>query len=147
LVSVSVDHTAVTLGALGDTVRLIATGRIATGSSTGTAGFAWSSSRPDVATVDPLTGLVTAVKNGTSTVSAAKAGISGAAVITVLQVGATLDVKPDTGALFAIADSTQFPVTVADSRGHPLPDLPPLSWLSRDETVVKTTSTGYVRAV
>lgn len=49
------------------------------------AGFAWTSSDPDVLTVDPDTGLATASKSGTATVTAVLSGtaLSGQLVVTV----------------------------------------------------------------
>ncbi len=83
--------TATTLAAVGDTVRLAAAAVDANGYPVAGAVFAWSSGDEAVATVDSV-GLVTAVGNGTATVTAASGRASGSADITVSQEVASLEV-------------------------------------------------------
>jgi YVTN family beta-propeller protein len=69
--------------AAGSTAQLTATGSYSDGSSTDVSSSAtWSSSQPAVATVS-ASGLVTGVKPGTTTITAALGGLTGSATVTV----------------------------------------------------------------
>jgi uncharacterized protein YjdB len=67
--------------AVGTQQQLTATAKAGSGTTIGTAVFAWTSSNPAVATVDPATGLVTTVSAGTATITATAEGISGTAAL------------------------------------------------------------------
>jgi hypothetical protein len=110
-----------TLAALGDTLRLSAEGRDAAENSVGGVAFTWSNSDESVATVD-TTGLVRAVANGVTTITAiASGGASGSAEITVDQAAATIEVTP-AGATIATAGGTQAFTGVAwDANGNLIP--------------------------
>ena len=72
------------LDALGRTAQYSAEAKDASGQPL-TRPFAWTTSDGGVATVDPGTGLVTALGNGTATITATAEGVSGSASFTVLQ--------------------------------------------------------------
>ena len=78
-----------TLVSLGETVQLTASARDASGNTISGKTLAWSSSADGVATVN-ATGLVTAVANGSATITATADGIAGTATIVVSQVAAQL---------------------------------------------------------
>ncbi len=80
--SVTVTPSTVSLLLLGDTVRLEAVARDASGSALSGKVFTWSSSLDNVATVSP-NGLVTASANGGATITATTAGVAGSASVTV----------------------------------------------------------------
>ena len=67
---------------LGDTVRLAATARDSHGGAVAGRTFAWASSDMGIATVNAA-GLVTAIANGTATVTATTAGVTGSASVSV----------------------------------------------------------------
>jgi len=75
--------------ATGDTARLSAKAVDANGHQVAVAPFTWSSSNTEVATVD-VSGLVTAVKRGTATITATAAEAAGSAVITATPPGVLL---------------------------------------------------------
>ena len=79
---VAVDPATHTLVALGDTIRLSAEALDANGNVVAAAQLAWSSSDTSVATVNS-SGLVTAMANGTTTVTAVAGEVRGTAEITV----------------------------------------------------------------
>ena len=81
---VSVSPSAHTLVALGDTVRLAAEARDANGYLIEATAFSWASSDASAAPVDAL-GLVTALGNGRTTVTASVGAVSATAEITVVQ--------------------------------------------------------------
>ena len=75
-----------TLAVIGGTVQFTAVGRDLNGNAIVTGGFVWSSSDPQVATVDEVSGLATAVANGSAMISASTPsllGQSGSATLTV----------------------------------------------------------------
>jgi len=80
--SVTVTPSTVSLPLLGDTVRLEAVARDASGSALSGKVFTWSSSLDNVATVSS-NGLVTALATGGATISASTAGVAGSASVTV----------------------------------------------------------------
>ena len=80
--SVVVTPSTATLVSLGETVQLTASAQDASGTAIPGQTFTWSSSDGSVATVSP-SGLVTAVAAGSATITAATAGISGAAAIRI----------------------------------------------------------------
>jgi uncharacterized protein YjdB len=69
--------------AVGGQQQLTAVAKAGSGTTIGTAVFAWTSSNPAVATVDPATGLVTSVSAGTATITATAEGIGGTAALRV----------------------------------------------------------------
>jgi hypothetical protein len=80
------------LTAIGATHQFSAVARDASGNPIAGQTFTWASSATSVATVS-ATGLVTAVENGTATITATVAGVSGSAALTVSQVVATVEVS------------------------------------------------------
>jgi uncharacterized protein YjdB len=67
--------------AIGTQQTLTATAKAGSGTTIGTAIFAWTSSNPAVATVDPATGVVNVLAAGTATITATADGISGTAAL------------------------------------------------------------------
>ena len=102
----------------------------------------WSSSNTAVATVD-ATGLVTALSEGTTTISAAAEGKAASVGITVLPVGpASISVAP-TSASLAPGDTLQLVATVRDVGGNVLSGQT-VTWTSSDTTTATVSSTGVV---
>ena len=98
--SVAVYPATATITALGDTLRLVAQAFDTNGHAVASAGFSWESSADSVATVS-TSGLVTAVGEGVTTITASSGEASGPAVVTVAQV-----VNPDRSALVALYEAT-----------------------------------------
>jgi hypothetical protein len=80
--TVSVTPANVSLLLLGDTVRVTAAARDSRGNALAGETFTWASSDVGIATVNAA-GLVTAIGNGTATVTATTAGVVGSASVTV----------------------------------------------------------------
>ncbi len=107
--------------------------------------FTWGSSTPAVATVDQ-SGKVTAVSVGTSTVTAAAAGLTGsAAVIVTLPPVASVTVVPDTLTIQPGAKG-QLKATAFDASGHVINGLA-VSWASSSSAVATVDGTGDVTGV
>lgn len=91
--SIEITPTNDTLTALGKTRQLSAIAKDASGGTIAGKTFAWSSSAPGVASVAPSSGLVTAIAEGSTTVTATVDGVSGSATVTVIQFSSTLSVQ------------------------------------------------------
>ena len=89
--TVEVTAPSTSLTAIGATVQLQAVAKDLGGDVLGGRSFTWASSDVQVATVSSA-GLVTAVGNGSSTVSAATAGVTGSVSMTVAQAAADLTI-------------------------------------------------------
>ena len=86
--SVVVGPPRATITALGDTLRLEALAFDANGYSVASARFSWASSDAAIATVD-TSGMVTAVAEGTATITASTGEVSGTAKITIMEISGT----------------------------------------------------------
>ena len=80
--SIVLSPAAVTLPAIGDTVRLVAAAADATGHRVADVSFTWESSDPSVATVDSA-GVVQAAGKGHATITAATGSMAGTAPVTI----------------------------------------------------------------
>ncbi len=132
------------LDALGDTVRLTAEVRDQAGVAMRYASVEWSSSDERVATVDS-TGLVTAVGNGTATVTAASGAVAGSAAVTVVQVVAEVRVEPGSVTLFSAGDTVRLAAQVVDANGR-IVNGAGIEW-SSDNAAVRVDGSGLVTAV
>ncbi len=90
--NVAVSPATADLSALGATVQLTVEVRDQGGNVIAGATVAWTSNAASVATVDAA-GLVTAVGNGTATITAASGGVSGTATVTVAIVPLSRDLE------------------------------------------------------
>ena len=133
------------LTALDETVRLAAGAFDANGHAIAGAKFDWSSSDESVATVDG-TGLVTAVANGHTTVTAGSGSASGTATVTVAQKAAEIRLSPEPETLEAHGDTLRLVAEVFDANGHRVA-VAPINWSSGDESVVRVDRAGLVTAV
>ena len=134
------------LAALGQTVQLTATVRDQTGAVMSGIGVNWASSDGGIVTVDPA-GLVTAVSNGATNITATVqgGGASGGAAITVSQAVTALTVSPDEAAVDAL-ESLQLTAQALDANRHPVAGVD-FSWRSDDESVATVSADGLVTAV
>ena len=143
--TVRVTAAADTLVAIGDTVRLTAEALDANGHAVAGAGFAWASGDTLVATVDG-TGLVTAVGDGSASVTATSGSAQGSATVTVSQAAATVRVTAAADTLVAIGDTVRLTAEALDANGHAVAGAE-FAWASGDTLVVTVDGTGLVTAV
>ena len=110
--------------------------------------FTWSSSRPDVATVN-ASGLVTAIAPGRAEITASSGGVSGIAVVTVLVNGpgaASIVVTPDVATLISLGATQQFKATAIDANGIVLTGVV-FQWASSNGAVASVNGTGLATAL
>ena len=143
--SVAVSPTAIELTALGATAQLSAEVRDQNGNVMAGAAATWASGDASVATVD-RSGLVTAVANGTATITASAGGASGTAEITVTQSLDSVAIVPAEATLAAVRDTVRLTAEAFDANGHGVAGAD-FSWESNDDAVVEVDGTGLVTAV
>ena len=135
----------VTLSSVRDTVRMSAEAIDARGNAIGDAAFQWSSDDEGIASVD-ADGLVTAVANGTATVTASFGSASGMASVTVSQVAAQVNVAPEMVTLSSVGDTVRMSAEAIDARGNAIGDAA-FQWSSDDEGIASVDADGLVTAV
>ena len=142
--TVDVSPAADTLTALGDTVRLTAAAMDANGHAVADAAFTWSSGDRSVVTAD-ADGLVTAVGNGSTNVTATSDEASGSASLVVAQRAAAVEVAPATATL-APGDTVRLTATATDANSHALAAAA-FTWTSSDAAVASVDGAGLVEAL
>ena len=138
-----------TLRAFRDTVQLMAEAFDANANSIAGVEFTWSSDDESVATVD-ASGLVTAVGNGTATITAtsggASGGASGTAAVTVTQSSDSVVVSPAEALIAALGDTARLAAEAFDANGRAVAGAE-FSWSSSDTLVAGVDAAGLVTAV
>ena len=130
---------------VGQTAQLIAEPLDAQGNVLSGRSIAWSSGRPNVATVS-ATGLVTALSPGNAIITATVEGKSGVGAVTVSPAPvASVTVSP-TSATLIVGETLQLEAQPRDAAGRPL-DGRAVTWSTNRADVATVTSTGIVAAV
>jgi uncharacterized protein YjdB len=143
--SIEVTPATATLVSLGETAQLSATARDGNGNAVAGISFTWSSSDEACAAVSSA-GLVTSAANGTATITAAAANVSGTASVTVAQLVAIVAVTPSTTTLTSIDETAQLVGSAYDANGHVIAAAT-FTWESSDENVATVSVAGLVTAV
>ncbi|MXX68124.1 MAG: hypothetical protein F4Y74_04105 [Gemmatimonadales bacterium] len=133
-----------TLTAIDEAIQLYADVRDQLGRPITDAAVTWSSGDPAVAAVD-TSGLVTAVANGSATVTALAGAVSDSTSIVVWQTATTVEIAPETHTL-ATRDTVRLVATATDDNGHTVADAA-FNWTSSDTAVAIVDSLGLVRGV
>jgi outer membrane protein OmpA-like peptidoglycan-associated protein len=143
--SVAVNPRTVMLEDLGATEQLSASPMDNRGRPLAGRAVTWASSNDSVATVS-ATGLVTAVSNGSATITAASEGTTAMVDVTVAQAAVTLAIAPASAALTAVGQTQQFTATAQDANGNPVAN-PSVTWSSSDTAVASVNAAGLATAV
>ena len=141
--TVVVSPSSAMLDAFGDTTRFTAKVLDQYGQEMVEAAVIFESGDEAVAAVNG-SGLVTAVGNGSATVTAASGVVVGSAVVTVEQEVAEVRVSPDSVTLVAIGDTVRLAAEALDSNGHGVAAAD-FEW-SSDDSVATVDATGLVMA-
>ena len=142
--TVTVSPATAELTALGATVQLSAEVRDQNGQVMAGTTVTWASSSAAVATVSAA-GLVTAVANGTSTITGTAGSASGTAAVTVAQVISTVTVSPAADTVVQ-GDTARFASVAADANDHPVAEAT-FAWTSSDTLVAMVDDTGLATGV
>lgn len=149
--TVVVDPANSTMTFFGETVAIEATALNSSGSVIEGKAFTWTSSDPLIATVVSTHSSageaeVTAIANGTATITATAQGISGEGNVTVSQVVATVQVSPATHRLESQGTTVQLAASAQDARGNEVVGAS-FTWSSSDADRAAVDATGIVSAV
>ena len=136
---------ATTLFALGDTVRLVASGIDANGHAVAGLEFTWSSQNDAIATVD-TNGLVTAVRTGGTDIFAMSGELRDSAGIVVTQLASEVRVTPAADTLQAVGDTVRLTAVALDRNGNEVEDADYI-WSAPHPSVVDVDADGLVTAV
>lgn len=142
--TVNVSPGSVSLSSFGETLQLTAAVVDQNSQPMAGAAVSWAIDDNSVATVT-AGGLVTAVQNGTATVTATSGSASGTAAVTVAQRPARIDVSPAADTLAAIGDSVRLTAAPFDANDNPVEDAT-VTWSSEDDAVATVDSEGLVTA-
>ena len=104
----------------------------------------WASSSLAVAEVNS-TGLVTAARNGETTITATSGSASETAVVTVAQEMAAITVSPSTDTVM-VADTVRLTAAAFDANGHRV-EAAEFDWSSSDASVARVDGSGLVTGV
>lgn len=144
--SLTVTPSSHTLASIGATVQLSATVRDQNNNPMTGQTVSWTSSNTAVATVSG-NGLVTAVSNGTTQITARSGNASGTSNITVAEpVPTRIAVTPSSHTLEEIGETVQLRATVRDQRNNVMSGQT-ITWSSGDEAVATVSEAGLVTAV
>ena len=141
--TVAIAPASAALHSIGDSVRMIATLNDQYGQGMANVTVTWHSSDTAVATVTE--GLVTAVDNGSATVTAAAGEAMGEAMVTVMQSAASIILAPAAGSV-TLADTLRLSVEARDQNGHSVFGAN-FRWSSSDGSVATVDSSGLVHGV
>ena len=141
--SVSISPQDVSFRALGDSATLMATVRGQNGAVMPNPTVAWTSSNADA--VGVRDGVVTALGNGESTITAISGSVSATASVRVAQVATRIIVEPDSVFFVSLGDTLRLEPRAEDANGHAMA-VPELTWRSGDEEVV-TVADGFLTAI
>ena len=143
--SVVIEPSSATLKSLGETVQLTATVLDQKGQPVADAVVIWTSSDDVVATVSGQ-GLVTAVKNGTATITGRSGNATASIPVTVMQSVGSIAIEPSTATLMSLGETVQLTATVLDQNRQPVSDAV-VMWMSSDAGVATVSGQGLVTAV
>ncbi len=142
--TIEVSNPSGSLTSLGGTITLTAVGKSDNGRTVGGVTFTWSSANPGVATVN--NGVVTAVGNGTTAISANAGSATGTTQVTVQQVAALVVVTMSADTIRAYGDTARASATARDAGGSPMGAIT-AAWTSSNPAVVAVDGNGLMTAV
>ena len=142
--SVQLSPQDVSFQALGDSATLTATVRDQDGAVMPNPSVVWESSNGDAVSV--RAGVVRALGNGESTITATSGSVSATASVRVAQVATSIFLQPDSVIFVSVGDTLRLDPRAEDANGHAMA-VPQLTWSSDDEEVVRVDETGLLTAV
>jgi alpha-tubulin suppressor-like RCC1 family protein len=108
--------------------------------------FSWLSSDEGVASIDPSSGLITALANGSTEITATVAGRSDVATLIVSQAVSSVDVTPAAVKITAIGLTSELNAVANDANDNEVAG-ETFDWSSSDESVATVDAAGLATAV
>ena len=145
--SIEISPPSATLTMPGETVQMTAEVKDSGNTTIPGAAVVWSSSHPQYATVD-ANGLVTAVSNGTTQITATSGGVSTSRPVFVVlaQPAARIELNISEATLTSVGQSLQLDALVYDIDGVAIPGAM-VTWSSSHSAVATVSDNGLVSAV
>lgn len=144
--SVSISPETVEFDALGSTLTLTATVRDANGTVIPGKTVNWSTVGSGVVEIDPVTGLLTSLGNGTETVRATVEGVTGTLPVIVEQLPVQLDLSGASTSFTRVGASVTLRSVARDANGNVVTGSGAVSFVSSDPRVVYVDADGTVTA-
>ena len=141
--SVTVSASSLSFSSLRETAQLTATVLDQNGQAMADAAIAWMSSEASVAAVDQ-SGLVTAIGNGVTNLTATAGAATAVVAVTVEQLPNSIEISTPPDSL-AVGDSIQMTAEAFDDLGNLIVNAT-LQWSSSDTTIATVDQEGWVRA-
>jgi uncharacterized protein YjdB len=141
--SIVIPHDTIRFASLEDTATVSASVRDANGNELAAASVAWTSADSAIALVSP-SGLITAVGNGTTAVTARSGSAWGTGFVSVAQVPASIVVNGSPTRTLALGDSIQLVADVHDANARQISGAA-VTWSSSDNTAATVDAMGVVR--
>jgi plastocyanin len=138
-----------TINAFNVSRALTATVRDASQAVINNANVSWSASPAGVVTLSSTTGLtttLTAVGNGSTTITATAGNVTATHNVTVAQAFSSLGLSPNPGTV-NVGGTLQLVATGRDPGGSALPSIGPVTFTSSDDTKATVNGTGLVSGV
>lgn len=146
IATVTVSASVTTLPSLGATTQASAVAVTAGGKTPSAPTVTWMSANGGVASVSP-TGLITAVGNGTTIITAMAGGISGTISITVSQAVASITITPaSVPTVAALGATVALTAAAADANSNPITGVA-FTWTSSAGAIATVSGAGVVTAV
>lgn len=142
---IAITPASATLNAIGQTVQLRASVVDAKNNAIPGATVSWTSANTAVVTVSAQ-GLVTAVTNGSTQVSARSGNLTGQVNVTVAQTASRVTITPASATLNEIGQTVQLKASVVDAKNNPVPGAV-VSWSSANTAITTVNAQGLVTAV
>lgn len=142
--TVSISPAAIDFSSFGEALQLTAAVVDQNSQTMAGAPVSWTVSDNSVATVS-TGGLVTAVGNGSATVTATSGSAAGTASVTVVQRAARVDVSPASVEFLSLGDSVQLTAAPFDANDNAVEDAT-VAWSSGDDAVATVDASGLVTA-
>ncbi|MFQ5551274.1 MAG: Ig domain-containing protein, partial [Gemmatimonadales bacterium] len=143
-VGIILDPATANLVSLGATQQITATVSDANSNVITGPNVTWTSSNPLVAGVT-ASGLVTAIDNGSATVTASISDVSAVAAVNVAQVVSAVSVAPSSSTLGTVGETVQLSATASDANGSAIAGKT-ATWTSSDDAVATVSVSGLVTA-
>ncbi len=143
--SIVIEPSSASMSSLGETLQLSATVFDPNDIKIADSTVDWSSSDPGVAMVTS-DGLVTALMNGTTEITAESGGVSASASIVIAQASVSIRIEPPSLKLQSLGQAAQLTSTAYDANGHPVVDAQVI-WSSSDNSVATVSIDGVVNAI
>lgn len=143
-VTITFSVTSLSFASLGESSQITATAKAKGGGAVATA-LTWNSLNTSIVSVSP-SGLVTAIGNGSTTLTASAGSISGSLPVSVQQVPTQLSLTPEQITLNTVGATAQLAVSAADARGAVIVQ-PQVTFTSPNPLVATVSPAGLLTAV